>query len=145
MIRYDDTPGLSTVLEEELTSKENLTRQCQRAEAEVTQYDGNYDDNDDDTYDDDDCHRHQNDVQANNWRLKFEKEGVAKIEELESTKMKLQVLMMVMVMVILYTDLSKARLAECEVTVESLNSKLMQLEKSKAQLQVCILIIQKTW
>ena len=30
----------------------------------------------------------------------------------------------------------KARLAECEVTVESLNSKLMQLEKSKAQLQV---------
>ena len=27
--------GLSTVLEEELTSKENLTRQCQRAEAEV--------------------------------------------------------------------------------------------------------------
>jgi len=81
--------GLSTVLEEELTSKENLTRQCQRAEAE-----------------------------ANNWRLKFEKEGVAKIEELESTKMKLQ-----------------ARLAECEVTVESLNSKLMQLEKSKAQLQ----------
>merc|ERR1719500_1711171 len=34
-----------------------------------------------------------------------------------------------------YTNLSKARLAECEVTVESLNSKLMQLEKSKAQLQ----------
>ena len=28
-------PGLSTVLEEEITSKENLTRQCQRAEAEV--------------------------------------------------------------------------------------------------------------
>ena len=39
--------------------------------------------------------------QANNWRLKFEKEGVAKIEELESTKMKLQVLvMMVMVMMV---------------------------------------------
>ena len=30
----------------------------------------------------------------------------------------------------------QARLAECEVTVESLNSKLMQLEKSKTQLQV---------
>ena len=35
--------------------------------------------------------------QANNWRLKFEKEGVAKIEELESTKMKLQVLVMMVV------------------------------------------------
>jgi chromosome segregation ATPase len=49
--------GLSTVLEEELTSKENLTRQCQRAEAE-----------------------------ANNWRLKFEKEGVSKIEELRAPR-----------------------------------------------------------
>ena len=57
--------------------------------------------------------------QANNWRLKFEKEGIGRIEELESSKMKLQ-----------------ARLAECEGTVENLNSKLMQLEKSKAQLQV---------
>ena len=143
MIRYDDTPGLSTVLEEELTSKENLTRQCQRAEAEVT--DCNYDNNDE-TYDNDDDHRYQDDVQANNWRLKFEKEGVAKIEDLESTKMKLQVKMvMVMVMVMKYTDLSKARLAECEVTVESLNSKLMQLEKSKAQLQVRTLIVQKIW
>ena len=43
------------------------------------------------------------------------------------------------------TNLSKARLAECEVTVESLNSKLMQLEKSKAQLQVRTLIVQKIW
>merc|ERR1719158_58115 len=81
--------GMSTVLEEETTAKENLQRQCQKAEGE-----------------------------ANVWRLKYEKEGIAKIEELESVKMKLQ-----------------ARLAECEVTVESLNSKLMQLEKSKAQLQ----------
>ena len=39
--------------------------------------------------------------QANNWRLKFEKEGVAKIEELESTKMKLQVLVVMMVMVVM--------------------------------------------
>ena len=30
----------------------------------------------------------------------------------------------------------QARLAECEGTVENLNSKLMQLEKSKAQIQV---------
>jgi len=81
--------GLSTILEEELTAKENLARQCQRAEAE-----------------------------ANGWRLKYEKEGIAKIEELESTKMKLQ-----------------ARLAECEVTVDSMNCRLVQLEKSKAQLQ----------
>jgi hypothetical protein len=29
--------------------------------------------------------------QANNWRLKFEKEGISRIEELESTKIKLQV------------------------------------------------------
>ena len=38
--------------------------------------------------------------QANNWRLKFEKEGVAKIEELESTKMKLQVLVIMVVVMI---------------------------------------------
>jgi len=81
--------GIHTVLEEEITSKENLQRQCQKAEAE-----------------------------ANGWRLKFEKEGIAKIEELENTKMKLQ-----------------ARLAECEGTMEQLNSKLVQLEKSKGQLQ----------
>ena len=78
-------------------------------------------------------------MQANNWRLKFEKEGVSKIEELESTKMKLQVMVMVVIIVMGISKswyLLKARLAECEVTVESLNSKLMQLEKSKAQLQV---------
>jgi uncharacterized coiled-coil protein SlyX len=43
---------------------------------------------------------------------------VAKIEELEHTKLKLQ-----------------ARLAECEGTVENLNTKLVQLEKSKSLLQ----------
>jgi hypothetical protein len=48
----------------------------------------------------------------------YEKDGVAKIEELENTKLKLQ-----------------ARLAECEGTVENLNTKLIQLEKSKAHLQ----------
>ena len=39
-------------------------------------------------------------TQANNWRLKFEKEGVAKIEELESTKMKLQVKMAVFMVIL---------------------------------------------
>ena len=42
-----------------------------------------------------------------------------RIEDLENIKMKLQ-----------------ARLAECQGTVENLNSKLIQLEKSKAQIQV---------
>ena len=49
---------------------------------------------DDDDYDPDH-------LQANNWRLKFEKEGVAKIEELESTKMKLQVKMAVIMMIMM--------------------------------------------
>merc|ERR1712165_616462 len=80
---------MSTVLDEEVTSKENLQRQCQKAESE-----------------------------ANVWRLKYEKDGIAKIEELENIKMKLQ-----------------ARLAECEGTVENLNGKLIQLEKSKQKLQ----------
>ena len=44
---------------------------------------------------------------------------LTRIEELENTKMKLQ-----------------ARLAECEGTVDNLNNKLVNLEKSKAQLQV---------
>ena len=48
----------------------------------------------------------------------YEREGVAKVEELENTKLKLQ-----------------ARLAECEGTVENLNGKLIQLEKSKQKLQ----------
>merc|ERR1711983_335394 len=46
--------GMSTVLDEEITSKENLQRQCHKAESE-----------------------------ANVWRLKYEKDGIAKIEELE--------------------------------------------------------------
>lgn len=50
--------------------------------------------------------------------LQYEIDGVAKIEELENSKTKLQ-----------------ARLAECEGTVENLNGKLIQLEKSKAALQ----------
>merc|ERR1712203_786646 len=80
---------MSTVLDEEITSKDNLQRQAHKAESE-----------------------------ANVWRLKYEKDGIAKIEELENVKMKLQ-----------------ARLAECEGTVENLNSKLVNLEKHKAHLQ----------
>ena len=56
--------------------------------------------------------------ETNLWRLKYERDGVARIEELENAKMKLQ-----------------ARLAECEGTVDNLNTKLVMLEKSKAQLQ----------
>merc|ERR1719244_929504 len=51
---------------------------------------------------------------ANIWKHKYETEAMGKIEELEMTKLKLQ-----------------ARLAECESTMENLNSKLMSLEKAK--------------
>ena len=81
--------GTNVVYEEEQAAKDDLARQCQKAEEE-----------------------------ANLWRRKYEIDGIAKIEELENSKSKLQ-----------------ARLAECEGTVENLNSKLMQLEKSKAALQ----------
>ena len=52
--------------------------------------------------------------EANMWRLKFETEAVAKIEEHESAKLKLQ-----------------ARLNEAESSVENLNNKLVVLEKNK--------------
>ena len=51
---------------------------------------------------------------ANMWRMKFETEAVAKIEEHESAKVKLQ-----------------ARLNEAESTMENLNNKLVILEKTK--------------
>ena len=62
------------------------------------------------------CQKAEND--ANFWRLKYEQDGVAKIEDLEHTKLKLQ-----------------ARLAECESTVDNLSTKLDNLEKSKVKLQ----------
>ena len=55
--------------------------------------------------------------EMNHWRAKYEQEAVAKIEELEATKVKLQ-----------------ARLAEAESTMENLNGKLMALEKTKLAL-----------
>ena len=51
----------------------------------------------------------------------YEREGVAKVEELENTKLKLQ-----------------ARLAECEGTVENLNGKLIQLLKLKILQEVAV-------
>merc|ERR1712226_1250896 len=52
------------------------------------------------------------------WRQKYESEGLAKAEELEMTKMKLQ-----------------ARLTEASGTLEQMNAKLGQIEKAKAKLQ----------
>merc|ERR1719189_2843736 len=51
-------------------------------------------------------------------KLRYEKEGVAKAEELEMAKLKMQ-----------------ARLSEAESTAEQLNAKLSQVERSKAKLQ----------
>ncbi|CAH1958775.1 unnamed protein product [Acanthoscelides obtectus] len=51
------------------------------------------------------------------WRQKYESEGVARSEELEEAKRKLQ-----------------ARLAEAEETIESLNQKCVALEKTKQRL-----------
>ncbi|MGB2023931.1 MAG: hypothetical protein ACPHT7_03150, partial [Litorivicinaceae bacterium] len=80
--------GTSAVYEEEKIAKEDLARLCQKAEND-----------------------------AHFWRLKYEQDGIAKIEELEHTKLKLQ-----------------ARLAECESTVDNLSNKLDSLEKSKIKL-----------
>lgn len=55
---------------------------------------------------------------VNYWRQKYEKEGLARAEELEAAKMKLQ-----------------SRLAEAQGVVETLNSKAVNLEKEKASLQ----------
>merc|ERR1711953_199042 len=52
------------------------------------------------------------------WRCKYEQEGLAKAEELEMSKMKLQ-----------------ARLSEAQGTIEQMNAKLSQLEKAKAKVQ----------
>merc|ERR1712198_521276 len=55
---------------------------------------------------------------AQMWRMKYEKDGLARSEELESAKMKLQ-----------------SRLAEAEATVQNFNNKAMALEKEKMKLQ----------
>merc|ERR1711963_285015 len=58
---------------------------------------------------------------AQMWRQKYEKEGLARAEELESSKLKLQ-----------------SRLAEAEGTVQNYNSKATALEKDKMKLQADI-------
>merc|ERR1712020_648597 len=56
--------------------------------------------------------------EADLWRQKYESEGLAKAEELEMAKLKLQ-----------------ARLSEGQGTIEQLHAKLTQLEKAKGKLQ----------
>jgi len=80
--------GLKENLDEESVSKDNLARQLNKAQNE-----------------------------SDMWRQKYEIDGVAKAEELEMSKLKLQ-----------------ARLSESQCTIENLNAKLAQLEKAKAKL-----------
>merc|ERR1711933_385189 len=80
--------GLKENLDEETVSKDNLARQLSKAQNE-----------------------------SDMWRQKYEIDGVAKAEELEMSKLKLQ-----------------ARLSEAQCTIENLNAKLAQLEKAKAKL-----------
>merc|ERR1719225_422502 len=77
--------GIRDQLEEESSAREDVNRQLSKAVQE-----------------------------SDMWRSKYEQEGLAKAEELEMTKMKLQ-----------------ARLNEAQGTIEQLNAKLGQLEKAK--------------
>merc|ERR1719510_1507662 len=81
--------GMKEHLDEETAAKENLLRQLNKAQGE-----------------------------ADMWCSRFEKEGVAKAEELEMAKLKMQ-----------------ARLSEAESTITQLHAKLAQLEKAKGKLQ----------
>merc|ERR1719397_1220753 len=80
--------GLRENYDEEVSSKENLLRRLNKALGD-----------------------------ADMWRQKYEVDGMAKAEELEMAKLKLQ-----------------ARLSEGQATIEQLSLKLAQLEKSKAKL-----------
>eukprot|EP00092_Neocalanus_flemingeri_P025761 GFUD01027927.1.p1 GENE.GFUD01027927.1~~GFUD01027927.1.p1 ORF type:complete len:1944 (-),score=601.81 GFUD01027927.1:168-5999(-) len=84
-----EADGLKEHFDEEACSRENLARQLNKAL-----------------------------VDADMWRQKYEIDGIAKAEELEMARLKLQ-----------------ARLSESQATIEQLNSKLLQLEKSKAKVQ----------
>merc|ERR1711863_205523 len=79
--------GLKENYDEEVCSKENLARQLNKALGD-----------------------------ADMWRQKYEIDGIAKAEELEMAKLKMQ-----------------ARLSEGQATIEQLGLKLQQLEKSKAK------------
>merc|ERR1712033_80189 len=82
--------GIKENLDEETASREEVARQISKAEGEAAQ-----------------------------WRCKYENEAVAKAEDLEMTKMKLQ-----------------ARLTEAESTIENWNCKLAQIEKARTKLNV---------
>merc|ERR1712088_213536 len=84
-----EVDGMKAHLDEEIAAKDNLTRQYNKATGE-----------------------------ADMWRQRYEKDGVAKAEELEMAKLKIQ-----------------ARLTEGESTIGQLNAKLSQLEKAKGKLQ----------
>nr|CAH7712516.1 unnamed protein product [Callosobruchus chinensis] len=83
-----DLDNIREQVEEEAEAKADLQRQLSKANAD-----------------------------AQLWRQKYESEGVARSEELEEAKRKLQ-----------------ARLAEAEETIESLNQKCVALEKTKQRL-----------
>merc|ERR1711971_501353 len=80
--------GMKEALDEELAGREDVNRQTAKAESEAAM-----------------------------WRGKYESEAVAKAEELEMTKMKLQ-----------------ARLTEAESTIENLNGKLTQIDRAKGKI-----------
>merc|ERR1712170_62118 len=84
-----EVAGMKDHYDEEVSSKENVIRQISKANAE-----------------------------AEMMKLRDEKEGVAKAEELEMAKLKMQ-----------------ARLSEAEATAEQLNAKLSQVERTKSKLQ----------
>ena len=81
--------GMKFQLDEESANKDDVARQLAKASQE-----------------------------ADMWRQKYEIDGLAKAEELEMSKMKLQ-----------------ARLTESQGTIENLNGKLSQLDKAKTKLQ----------
>merc|ERR1712079_852278 len=80
--------GLKEQLDGESADREDVSRQTNKAESE-----------------------------SDMWRLKYEQEALAKGEDLEMAKMKLQ-----------------TRLTEAETTIENLNGKLTQIDKAKAKL-----------
>jgi len=84
-----EASGLRENLDEEVCAKDNLSRQLNKALGD-----------------------------ADMWRQKYETDGVAKAEELEMGKMKLQ-----------------ARLSENQAVSEQLELKLSQMEKAKSKLQ----------
>merc|ERR1739844_510263 len=81
--------GLREAFEEELGARENINRQTAKAEGE-----------------------------AAGWRSRYETDAVAKAEDLEMTKMKLQ-----------------ARLTEAESMIDNLNGRLAQIEKAKEKIK----------